>query len=203
MRIAFERKSTRAKTPPKQARSRGGHNPQRHRLLPIHSRTRYSTSPRAQSRVLKPGTAKLPLGANTPEPTHREPHKKFVAVPQSGLDHTPRPQIPARFWTAPCDCRFHFPHAHRFQTSASLVKTRRNRRKEILTSPKRKTPRTEKPQIKRQRHPIRLIQSYSSNGPTVQNLKSQFRISNSRSTAPSRNSTSLVNNIVGTDGRRF
>ena len=36
MRVAFERKTTRAKTPPKQAKSRGGHNPQRHRLLPVH-----------------------------------------------------------------------------------------------------------------------------------------------------------------------
>src|SRR3954468_2495738 len=52
MRIALERKSTRAKTPPHQARSRGGHNPQRHRLLPVHSRTTYPTPAPAQSRVL-------------------------------------------------------------------------------------------------------------------------------------------------------
>jgi hypothetical protein len=59
MRIPFERKSARTKLAPRQAKSRGGHNHQRHRLLPIHLR-QDNPKPIARNREFEETVFKLP-----------------------------------------------------------------------------------------------------------------------------------------------
>src|SRR5688500_1410337 len=59
MRIPFEGEFSRAPLAPRQAKSRGGHNHQRHRLLPVHL-PQDNPKPRARNREFA-GAFKIPI----------------------------------------------------------------------------------------------------------------------------------------------